>query len=62
MDDLDAEFKMGRLRQWCEDLNRVQEEVEYGFVYVDEAGFASYKPYASGRNSGEKERTRNDVV
>ncbi len=44
MDDLDAEFKMGRLRQWCEDLNRVQAEVEYGFVYVDEAGFERYKP------------------
>lgn len=44
MDDLDASFKMARLRQWCTDLNRVQDQVEYGFVYVDEAGFGRYKP------------------
>jgi type III restriction enzyme len=43
-DDLDAPLKMARLRQWCEDINRVQSDVIYDFVYVDEEGFEKYKP------------------
>jgi len=35
---------MERLRQWCEDINRVQPNVMYDFVYVDEEGFEKYKP------------------
>jgi type III restriction enzyme len=35
---------MGRLRQWCEDINRVQSDVTYDFVYVDEESFEKYKP------------------
>lgn len=42
--DLDVPRKMARLKQWCEDLNRVQSAVEYDFVYVDEVGFDKYKP------------------
>ena len=37
-------LKMARLRQWCEDINRVQTDVKYDFVYVDEESFAKYKP------------------
>ncbi len=37
-------LKMERLRQWCEDINRVQTEVEYDFVYVDQESFERYKP------------------
>ncbi len=43
-EDLDVPRKMARLRQWCEDINRVQSEVAYDFVYVDEEGFGKYKP------------------
>jgi type III restriction enzyme len=43
-EDLDVPLKMRRLRQWCEDINRVQSDVEYDFVYVDQAGFDSYMP------------------
>jgi len=43
-EDLDVPLKMARLRQWCEDVNRVQTDVEYDFVYVDEESFAKYKP------------------
>jgi hypothetical protein len=32
------------LRQWCEDINRVQSDVRYDFVYVDEESFERYKP------------------
>jgi type III restriction enzyme len=43
-EDLDVPLKMQRLRLWCEDVNRVQTEVEYDFVYVDQEGFEKYKP------------------
>ena len=43
-EDLDVPLKMYRLRQWCEDINRVQSDVEYDFVFVDEKGFEEYKP------------------
>ena len=43
-EDLDVPRKMARLRQWCEDVNRVQADVKYDFVYVDEEGFEKYKP------------------
>jgi len=43
-EDLDIPLKMARLRQWCEDINRVQTDVAYDFVYVDEEGFETFKP------------------
>ncbi|MFQ5577157.1 MAG: DEAD/DEAH box helicase [Anaerolineae bacterium] len=43
-EDPDVPLKMQRLRQWCEDINRVQADVEYAFVYVDEESFEQYKP------------------
>ena len=42
--DLDVPLKMARLAQWCEDINRVQTDVAYDFVYVDEGSFEKYKP------------------
>ncbi|PKO22619.1 MAG: type III restriction endonuclease subunit R [Chloroflexi bacterium HGW-Chloroflexi-1] len=43
-EDLDAPLKMARLRQWCEDINRAQTDVEYDFVYVDEESFEKFNP------------------
>jgi type III restriction enzyme len=43
-EDLDVPPKMQRLRQWCEDINRVQAAVVYDFVYVDQEGFEKYRP------------------
>ena len=43
-EDLDVPLKIARLRQWCEDINRVQSNVKYGFVYVDQESFEKYKP------------------
>ncbi|NLF09080.1 MAG: DEAD/DEAH box helicase family protein [Pirellulaceae bacterium] len=43
-EDLDVPLKMARLRQWCEDINRVQTDVKYDFVYVDQESFERYKP------------------
>ncbi len=42
--DLDVPLKMARLRQWCEDINRVQSQVEYDFVFVDQESFEKFKP------------------
>lgn len=42
--DEDVPHKMARLRQWCEDLNRVQRDAVYGFVFVDQESFEKYKP------------------
>lgn len=43
-EEIDVPLKMQRLRQWCEDINRVQKDVRYDFVYVDEEGFSKYRP------------------
>lgn len=43
-EDLDVPQKMRRLRQWCEDLNRIQADIEYDFVYVDQGSFEKYAP------------------
>ncbi len=43
-EDLDVPLKMARLKQWCEDINRVQKDVKYGFVYVNQESFEKYKP------------------
>jgi type III restriction enzyme len=43
-EDLDVPLKMHRLRQCCEDLNRVQADVAYDFVYVDQESFERYQP------------------
>jgi type III restriction enzyme len=42
--DLDVPLKMQRLRQWCEDINGVQTNAKYDFVYVDQESFEKYKP------------------
>ncbi|MGI9251201.1 MAG: DEAD/DEAH box helicase family protein [Pseudohongiellaceae bacterium] len=43
-EDLDVPHKMQRLCQWCEDVNIIQSDVKYDFVYVDEKGFKQYHP------------------
>jgi len=43
-EDLDVPLKTARLQQWCEDVNRVQMDVEYDFVYVDQESFDKFAP------------------
>ncbi len=43
-EDLDVPLKMERLKQWCEDVNRVQQNVVYDFAFVDDDGFEKYAP------------------
>ncbi len=44
LEDLDVPLKMLRLRQWCEDINRVQTDTKYDFAYVDEESFDKFRP------------------
>ena len=44
LEDMDVPLKMQRLHQWCEDINRVQSDVKYDFVFVDQKGFEKYEP------------------
>jgi type III restriction enzyme len=48
-EDLDVPQKMARLKQWCSDINRVQSEVAYDFVFVDEESFKKYNPKNFGQ-------------
>ena len=43
-EDLDVPLKTQRLKQWCEDINQVQSDVTYDFVFVDEESFNKYSP------------------
>lgn len=47
-EDLDVPLKMARLKQWCEDINQLQSDIIYDFVYVDEASFDRYQPKSFG--------------
>ncbi len=44
IEDLDVPLKMTRLKQWCEDLNKIQKKIRYNFIYVDENSFNKYNP------------------
>ena len=43
-EDLDVPLKTERLKQWCQDINQIQSDIRYDFVYVDEESFEKYKP------------------
>ena len=43
-EDLEVRLKTERLKQWREDINHVQWDVTYNFVFVDEESFSSYSP------------------
>ena len=44
LEDLDVPLKMARLHQWCEDINRIQIDVVFDFIFVDQEGFEKYNP------------------
>jgi type III restriction enzyme len=43
-EDMDVPLKMARLKQWCEDINSIQKESHFDFVFVDEEAFHDYSP------------------
>jgi type III restriction enzyme len=42
-EELDLPQKMARLRQWCEDVNRVEGANRFDFVYVDQESFEKHE-------------------
>jgi type III restriction enzyme len=42
-EDLDDELKIERLKSWCIDINKVQGEARFDFVFVDQKSFEKYK-------------------
>jgi type III restriction enzyme len=44
LEDLDVPEKMNRLKQWCGDVNRVQKNIQFDYVFVDEESFHTYNP------------------
>ncbi len=44
LEDMDVPLKMERLKLWCEDVNKVQSDVVYDYVFVDQEGFEQYRP------------------
>ena len=43
-EDLDVPLKIERLKQWCNDINNIQSNIRFDFVYVDEESFNKYRP------------------
>ncbi len=44
LEDLDVPLKMERLKQWCEDINKAQNKINYDYAIVDEESFHKYNP------------------
>jgi type III restriction enzyme len=44
LEELDVPLKVKRLKQWCDDINSLQSEIKFDFVYVDEESFNRYRP------------------
>jgi type III restriction enzyme len=44
LEDLDVPLKIERLKQWCNDINALQSDVRFDFVYVDEDSYKRYRP------------------
>jgi len=32
------------LKQWCEDVNKLQNEVKFDFIFVDQVNYEKYEP------------------
>lgn len=43
-EEIDLPMKMNRLRQWCEDINRVTGDAKFDYCYIDEESFKRFKP------------------
>ncbi|MDD4662926.1 MAG: DEAD/DEAH box helicase family protein [Candidatus ainarchaeum sp.] len=42
LEDLDVPHKIERLKQWCEDINKIQNNIKWDFLYVDQKSFNRY--------------------
>lgn len=44
LEDLDVPLKLGRLIQWCEDINKKQSDATYYWLYIEQSKFEKYNP------------------
>jgi len=44
LEDLDVPLKIERLNRWCIDINKIQADIKYDYVFVDEESFNKYQP------------------
>lgn len=51
-EDLDVPLKMARLKQWCDDMNAVQSDQVFSFVFVDQESFEKHRPKTLGELKG----------
>ena len=43
-EDLDVPIKMGRLRLWCEDINLLQDQVHFDYVFIPQEDYEKHQP------------------
>jgi len=43
-EDLDVPLKMERLKLWCEDINNLQDQVKFDYVFVPQEDYEQYRP------------------
>ncbi len=48
-EDIDDPLKITRLKQWVEDINRLQSKIKFNMLYVKQEDFEKYRP----KNFGE---------
>lgn len=44
LEEMDVPLKMERLKQWCEDVNELQAELIFDYIYVDRDSYDRYRP------------------
>lgn len=42
-EDVDDPLKIERLKQWCEDVNKISEKVKYNYLYIRQEEYEKYK-------------------
>jgi len=42
--DLDVPLKLERLAQWCEDINKIESQVKFHWLYVEQDKYEKYNP------------------
>ncbi|MGH2567418.1 MAG: hypothetical protein ACRDGA_03695, partial [Bacteroidota bacterium] len=43
-EDTEDPYKIERLKQWCEDMNKKDSGVKYNWLYVKQEEYEKYKP------------------
>ena len=44
LEDLDVPLKIRRLDTWCKDIDKLQSQVKFDWIFVDEKSFKEYNP------------------